>query len=451
MAPQSEIIRLTEAIPQRTGFISYSTANDVPVPSANGLTITFDLYAYGGTGADGISFFLVDGQVPITTPGGFGGSLGYAPYVTGGASDSPGLAGGYLGIGFDAFGSFSTSSEGRSNFPNGAPAPGLQPDAVVVRGSQATNYAYLAGTQLLGSLDNPGPAATQANSKRNAKIDLSAAGLLSVSVDLNQDGDFLDVGETPIQNLNVVSAGNGAVPASFRFGFAAATGAQTNIHEVGNFNVTTSAGAPIPGIFGGRFIVDDRDNPTPVDTPVTGGSGNDSIQTGGGNDTVTGGGGNDLLVGGGGTDTVTGGTGADRFYFRGATKAAALRESTFRALDRIGDFRFTEGDKFGLDFDNNLATIERPKGLFNAGRERGSLLQATRSAYADKNGRKRGNQRLRADEAVVFRLGARTFLSVNDSQARFSQANDLLVDVTGIQFKSGDLRKGALAVTDYFV
>ena len=144
-------------------------------------------------------------------------------------------------------------------------------------------------------------------------------------------------------------------------------------------------------------------------------------------------------------------SGADRFYFQGANKAEALRGSTVNALDKITDFNFLEGDRFGLDFDNNLATVERPKALFNAGKESGSLVKAAKSAYADKNQQRRGNQALKADEAVFFRLGSRTFLSVNDSNAKFSAANDLLADVTGIQFKNGDLKNGVLSLSNYFI
>ncbi len=438
----NEILRLTEATPNQSAYLVYSTENNLPVSSGNGLSITFDFYAYGGTGADGISFFLVDGNSPIQSVGGFGGSLGYAPYIANGAVQ-PGIAGGYVGIGLDEFGGFSSDTEGRTG------GSGRLPDSIAVRGSAATNYNYLAGKQLPVSLDNPDPTATRENSKRTAKIDLSPAGVLSVKVDLNQDGDFLDDGEVPIPSLDLVGSGNGALPSSFNFGFAASTGGQTNIHEVGNFRVSNFNGAPLSGNFSGNLvIVDPSDEPS----KPSGGTGDDLIQTGNGNDVLSGNDGNDTLVGGGGADTITGGPGSDRFYFRGSSKQEALRNSTFGTRDRITDFKFLDGDKFALDFDNNFATIEKPRGLFNAGKERGNnLFKAVQSAYADKDDKKKGNQALKANEAVFFRLGSKTFLSINDGKAAFSKTDDLLAEVTGIQFKTGDLKKGALNVANYFL
>ncbi|XPM57753.1 MAG: lectin-like domain-containing protein [Leptolyngbya sp. IPPAS B-1204] len=77
--PEGEgALRLTSALPDQATFVLYNN----PVPSVQGLTITFELYAYGGTTnperADGVSFFLLDGTASPTDAGAFGGSLGYA-------------------------------------------------------------------------------------------------------------------------------------------------------------------------------------------------------------------------------------------------------------------------------------------------------------------------------------------------------------------------------------
>jgi len=53
---------------------------------------------------------------------------------------------------------------------------------------------------------------------------------------LNNDGDFLDAGETLIDILNLTLV-NGAIPPTFKFGFAAATGPSTNIHEINSLVV----------------------------------------------------------------------------------------------------------------------------------------------------------------------------------------------------------------------
>lgn len=433
MATQS--IRLTDALPNQAGFAPFKST--APVSSGQGIAVTFNFYAYGGTGGDGIGFFLVDGNQTTITPGGAGGSLGYAPRAD---LNNPGLGGGYLGVGFDSFGNYSNPTEGRVG------GPGFAADAIAVRGSQANGYTYLAGTgSLLPSIDSP--SVDRDAARRTARIELNPNGELTVRYDLTGDGDFNDAGETVIDRFNVVAAGNGPIPGLIRFGFAASTGANVDIHEVDNFQVTTLAGTPI----GGEFSFDLTFAGSTGNDTSTGGAGNDTIGGGGGNDTLTGGGGSDVITGGTGSDTVTGGTGSDRFVFSGATKAEALRSSTLRARDVIRDFNQAEGDRFVLDFDGNLATATLPKGVFNAGQFRGNNLQrAIQAAYADKNQRRRGNQALRADEAVFFRLGNRTYLSVNDGQAPFSRNNDLVAEVTGINFKPGANRQGSFTVSDYF-
>ncbi|PSB05542.1 hypothetical protein C7B76_31270, partial [filamentous cyanobacterium CCP2] len=185
---------------------------------------------------------------------------------------------------------------------------------------------------------------------------------------------------------------------------------------------------------------------------LDGGKGNDTLIGGDANDFLIGGAGNDVLIGGPGQDTMRGGRGRDRFVFSGGNQAEALAHSTVNGLDRILDFKFSDKDKFQLDFDNNLRTKERPRGLFHAGKVDGKNLQAAaRSAYADKNQSQSGKQSLAANEAVFFTWKNRTFLSVNDATQGFSASRDLVADVSGIQFKPGDANAGALSVNRYFV
>lgn len=427
----TEIIKLTENQTFQANYAPYSAfSQDLPLDSSKGLVITFDLYQYAGTGGDGIGFFLIDGSKTALVPGGNGGSLGYAP-----KGATAGIEGGYLGIGFDAFGNFSNPTEGRTG------GIGITPDSIAVRGSVATNYSYLSGTASLPvSLDQP----TREAARRRSQIRLTATGDLSVQIDLTGDNDFDDPGEQALQ-LNVINSGNGPLPTSFKFGFAASTGSSTNVHEIDNFTATTLDGTPIPGQFNVQFQGGGQND------IQTGGSGNDVIAGGDGNDALSGAAGNDQLVGGVGADSLTGGAGADRFVFSGSTKKAALQTSTLQARDQIPDFQFSQGDRFVLDFDSNLLTANLPKAVFNAGKQKGrNLLKASQTAYADKDQKRRGKQTLGKDEAVFFRLGNRTYLSVNDGKAAFSATDDLLVDVTGIQFKPGDQKLGKLNTQNYF-
>jgi Ca2+-binding RTX toxin-like protein len=226
------ILKLTDAVNDQSGFAIYNQ----PIATNQGLSISFNFFAYGGTGADGISLFLLDGSNPSpVSAGAYGGALGYTQRTTG--SPLPGLANSYLGIGFDAYGNFSNPTEGRVGGTR------FTPDAVVFRGSAATRYPYLTGNTIPFSIDNPGSGATRQDALRKARVDLTPSGLLSVTVqaDLNKDGDFDDLNETvkPIDSFNAVAA-NGALPSSLKLGFAAATGALTNIHEIQNVQASAN-------------------------------------------------------------------------------------------------------------------------------------------------------------------------------------------------------------------
>lgn len=142
---------------------------------------------------------------------------------------------------------------------------------------------------------------------------------------------------------------------------------------------------------------------------------------------------------------------AQQFVFAGSSQAAALKSSTFKAIDRITQFDLARGDRFVLDFDNNPDTSHLPKGLYNAGKIKAKTLEdAAEAAYGDKNHQKKGRQILQHDEAVFFRFGQKTYLSVNDRQNSFSPKQDLLVDVTGSSLNLDASKAGSLKVSSYF-
>jgi Ca2+-binding RTX toxin-like protein len=238
----SGALRLTGPIGTTTDF---DTATFViykqPISSSQGLSITFDYFSYGKPassteGGDGISFFLLDALQSDVTAGGFGGSLGYAQ-----SGSTTGIEGGYVGIGFDEFGNFSNDTEGRV----GGAGTGRVLDSIAIRGSEANQYKYLTGTgSLVGGIDSPSQT-DRTLAKRTAKIDITpfvngTGGRLSVKIDLNGDGDFVDTDEAPaaLQDYDLVG-NNGALPANFNFGFASSTGSAKNIHEVSTLRITT--------------------------------------------------------------------------------------------------------------------------------------------------------------------------------------------------------------------
>ena len=127
--------RLTEAVMSQANTSTYQRLFKA---ENNILRITFDHFAYGGgtdNTADGMAVVISDSAI-APRPGAFPGVLGY-----GFRSGTPGFAGGWLGIGIDEFGNFSSrGGEGRN--------PGRRPQSVVIRGSGSgeSGYRYLAGT-----------------------------------------------------------------------------------------------------------------------------------------------------------------------------------------------------------------------------------------------------------------------------------------------------------------
>ncbi|MFI0485224.1 hypothetical protein [Actinomadura sp. 9N215] len=252
-------LQLTDAHFEVTGAVMF----DSPIPAKNGLVATFEQWQYGNTTrepADGISFFLIDGSRPLTTPGAFGGSLGYAQKLPGGRRDAqfvPGVNGGYLGVGLDALGEYFGDGEGRGNgcerrSPAGTafrpPAPG--PNVVSVRGpgDGIEGYCLLAATAgkrpargfwpstLPGKLHGgrrtiPAGATAQraeallAPVKRTVRVAVSSgrAPIVRVFIDF-QDGE----GFRRVLRFRAPKP----VPDTVKFGFAASTGPRTDVHLI---------------------------------------------------------------------------------------------------------------------------------------------------------------------------------------------------------------------------
>ncbi len=90
---------------------------DLPFSSEYGIKASFEYFIYKesiGYYGDGLSFFLIDGDITSSTfqIGGVGGGLGYAPHgVNSGNYTTGGVTGGYMGIGFDVLGNFGNYQE----------------------------------------------------------------------------------------------------------------------------------------------------------------------------------------------------------------------------------------------------------------------------------------------------------------------------------------------------
>ena len=133
--------------------------------TTGGLDITFKTLTYrgdsggsGNDGADGMSFFLMDGGVatdaelaanPADAIGSWGGSLGYT--CSNANSDYHGMIGAYLGLGIDEYGNFlngSTNTLGETDNlyvsgDNTASGGGYKPNRIGLRGQGNIAYPWL--------------------------------------------------------------------------------------------------------------------------------------------------------------------------------------------------------------------------------------------------------------------------------------------------------------------
>lgn len=216
--PGEGFLRLTTTSPlQQEGGIIFGSLFSM----SEGLTIQFDAYSYGGGSntADGFSFFLINGAIPSVL-GPPGSSLGYG---NGNLTTGLGIQNGYIGIGFDEFGSFSTLNP-------------RNPNSIGVRGPTSTNNPLLFATGTLSPvLYCESCTSTQARSTINTvnvgfnvyQVSISSAGIMNI-----YRNNVIEIADLDLNTLTGVS-----LPSSVYFGFAASTGAQVGIKGVNNFTV----------------------------------------------------------------------------------------------------------------------------------------------------------------------------------------------------------------------
>lgn len=200
--------------------------------AGNYISVEFQLYAYNGTGADGVAVTLSDYAVPAV-PGAFGGSLGYAQ-----KTGISGFAGGWLGVALDEYGNFANSSEGRIG---GKSASTLYPQWIGVRGSgSGTNgYNWIGGTLVSPNIDSRN--STTAAPGHGYQVIVDARGYTPqtkiASLEVKRDTGTGYNSQISIPNIYTVSGGQTAVPDNWQISFTGSTGGSTNIHEIGNVRI----------------------------------------------------------------------------------------------------------------------------------------------------------------------------------------------------------------------
>lgn len=239
-------LQLTDHANYRVGGMLYNR----PLPGNGGLDVTFEQYQYGtnDSGADGIGFFLVDGSVDLTDAGADGGSLGYAQ-----RNLDPGVNGGYLGVGLDAYGNFANDEELRGN---GCPESQRSPvtsglpvtNSVTLRGPGQGDdgYCYLDSTiaaddtqasgfrsMLPGSLRHQGTDPLPAKRTVHIMVSPDARPTVDVEIDFNDGAGFQPVLSTQM---------TADAPPTYKFGFSGSTGGSIDTHLIRGLKANSVVG-----------------------------------------------------------------------------------------------------------------------------------------------------------------------------------------------------------------
>jgi LPXTG-motif cell wall-anchored protein/uncharacterized repeat protein (TIGR01451 family) len=231
-------LQLTDASGGQTGTVLYNRA----LPISAGLDISFYQYQFGGTGADGIGFYLTDGSYNLSSTGptgpDVGGALGYGSITkaiknTGDTSQwRPGIDHGVLGIGLDRYGNFSRQGYVGVNCPgqtDGGPGSRAA-DSVTLRGAGngTSGYCLLATQKLTNiskSVGTSAPTAATAGQDKGKLVRIVISPVTSASP--------IPTVTVYFDNVQVLSSQLDAVlPPTVKFGFTASTGGATDVHLI---------------------------------------------------------------------------------------------------------------------------------------------------------------------------------------------------------------------------
>jgi uncharacterized repeat protein (TIGR01451 family) len=247
-------LRLTKDDAYQKGFAYVSTS----FPSTMGIYIEFEYKTWrtksdSNNGGDGFSVFLFDGNTSPFQIGAYGGSLGYAQLVSGSINLS-GLAGAYLGVGFDEYGNFGRNNEGKNGGVNS-----LIPNSIVLRGpknppASLLPYHYLTHKQLqtsssadgVNSMDYNVATSTRpndANFYRKVKIFIETIGTPALPKYKIRVLWRTSPNGADIEHINYDTTD--PIPNVLKLGFAASTGGAINMHEIRNVIITTTGGVRV--------------------------------------------------------------------------------------------------------------------------------------------------------------------------------------------------------------
>lgn len=251
-------LQLTDIANQRVGAV---LSNDV-VQSSLGLDVTFYQWQFGGSDADGIGFFLVDGnyekldyKLPANDQ--CGGALGYSAinYNTqyGQTKTWPGVAHGVLGVGLDVYGNYSSSATvGGTDAHDGDQSKfnGSSKNTVTVRGAgaQDNNGSWTKGYKILTrkQVGENWLQTDQPTQNKGVNADSDESNGIKVNIHItpaDENGDqtltvTLYKGSQTNEVLTYELTGENRLPELIRFGFCASTGQSNDAHYIRGLKVS---------------------------------------------------------------------------------------------------------------------------------------------------------------------------------------------------------------------
>jgi hypothetical protein len=258
-------LRFTQASPTEEGGVFSATS----LPATQGLDVSFNSYQFGGNGADGIAFALAvanpSDPEPPTKIGNSGGSLGYGPTTS---ASADGLSLGYLGVGLDAFGNFSTTiADGSDCATQGDPGNTLKTaESVSIRGpgNLLNGYCMVGGPytdggaalRASGSTSVPVEVAINPTATAFTTASLMVVPALSYAVQWTpvggtqeyQTGNLPDLNDSNYSDLGIPSSyyNSSGIPYQMTFGWVASTGNSTDVHEINNVVVDSGSSSSPP-------------------------------------------------------------------------------------------------------------------------------------------------------------------------------------------------------------
>ena len=267
-ADNSGVLQLTDPGQGEEG----GALTSLSVPASNGLDATFYTYQYGGSAADGIGFVIAaeDPSNPVapTQIGQPGGDLGYSD------AGASGLADGYLGVGLDVYGNYSSTAGFEGSGCTDPSWAGANSGQVVVRGpgDGGTGYCLLdssahvfGGKQVLHGSDRSGslvPVEVVLNTTPST-VNMSGSHFASTSptesvpsgdygvawVPIDGSPEFYTGALPKLTDGSLYPAGyiNPATgfPYQLGFGWVGSTGDSTDYHQVSDVSVSTLQPVPV--------------------------------------------------------------------------------------------------------------------------------------------------------------------------------------------------------------